>query len=371
MPFDFPPSPAFPANPTEGQIFTPPGGPTYVFRSPVWRTATPGQALTALPRNRFTNGAMQISQENGNTASPAAAAGTWYAADQWLAAWQLTGTAYAWRAATAAASSGYMIRLTIGTATPSLAAGAYIQYVQNIEGTRLADFKWGTVSAKRAVLRFMAHATVAGTYCVTIRNAVADRSFLAPFTLVANTWTTITIAVLGDITGTWPTDNTTGMSVGFGLATGATYGGGVAGWQAGNKLQIAGNTNGAATAGAIFSFADVGLYLDPDNTGKPPPWEMRDEAEELQACQRYWWRTGNVVQTMARAYDVANGLGVNVYHPTPMRIPPAASTSAVTVDHTATPSAPNSDTTRTAIVVRRTASDMVYGVFHLVCNARM
>ena len=40
-------------------------------------------------------------------------------------------------------------------------------------------------------------------------------------------------------------------------------------------------TNGMAGAGNVFELFDVGLYLDPDNTGLPPKWQMPDEAEEL------------------------------------------------------------------------------------------
>ena len=55
----------FPATPTENQVFTPPGGPTYVYRAPVWTQASAGSITppTAQTRNRICNGAMQISQE--------------------------------------------------------------------------------------------------------------------------------------------------------------------------------------------------------------------------------------------------------------------------------------------------------------------
>ena len=71
MPFDFP------SSPTAGQIFTPPGGPTYRLAESALAGA---QRATAETRSRIVNGAMQISQENGNTAGPAAAISS---ADQW------------------------------------------------------------------------------------------------------------------------------------------------------------------------------------------------------------------------------------------------------------------------------------------------
>ena len=56
----------------------------------------------------------------------------------------------------------------------------------------------------------------------------------------------------------------------------------------GTCFGTASNTNGMATGGAVFELFDVGLYLDPNATGVPPPWQMPDEAQELAACQRYW-----------------------------------------------------------------------------------
>ena len=43
-----------------------------------------------------------------------------------------------------------------------------------------------------------------------------------------------------------------------------------------------------ATAAAVFELFDVGLYLDLDNTGVAPKWEMPDPNTELLACRRYF-----------------------------------------------------------------------------------
>ena len=72
----------FPSSPSEGQTYTDAvSGAQYVFKSPVWMQVSAAQIkATALPRNRIVNGAMQISQENGNTAGLLTA---YYPADQW------------------------------------------------------------------------------------------------------------------------------------------------------------------------------------------------------------------------------------------------------------------------------------------------
>jgi hypothetical protein len=130
-----------------------------------------------------------------------------------------------------------------------------------------------------------------GTYSIALTNGVAvNRTYLANFTISAgqaNTDTVQTFVIPGDTTGTWPNDSNTGMYLTITAAAGTTFQG-VAGWNAGNLMRTAANTNGMATAGNIFELFDVGLYLDPLATGVPPAWQMPDEAQELIACKRYW-----------------------------------------------------------------------------------
>jgi hypothetical protein len=183
------------------------------------------------------------------------------------------------------------------TPKPSLAVGDYFLLRQSVEGIRVSDFQYGTASAKQSVLRFWARGTLAGTYSVSIRNAADDRSFLAPFTITANTWTEVSIVVPGDTTGTWTKDTTRGLAVDFCFACGTNLLG-VAGWQSGTKQGMTGITNGVATANTFY-IADVGLHLDPTNTGKAPAWVMPDEAQELAACQRYFYKPTCFVPTSA------------------------------------------------------------------------
>jgi hypothetical protein len=137
------------------------------------------------------------------------------------------------------------------------------------------------------MLRFWFKSDVAGkTFYAALRNGAPDRTYLTTFTVATTGWERIAITVPGDTTGTWATDTGRGLHFTITVACGTDLHG-VAGWQAGNKLALAGaNSNGGTTLSLFL--ADVGLYLDPLNTGIAPPWQMPDEAEELRACQRYW-----------------------------------------------------------------------------------
>lgn len=239
-------------------------------------------------RNRIVNPAMQITQENGNTAGTTNA---FYVADQWsMEKVHSAGTMTAQRVQSVTPNgSKDRFRITITSADASLAAGEFLVFQQRIEGLAIADFGYGLSSAEQTILRF-GFKGPAGTYAVSLRNSALDRSYIALFTITggqANTDTEQIIVIPGDTTGTWLSDTGVGIRLMITLACGSTYQG-AAGWQAGSIFGTSAVSNGMGTGGAVFELFDVGLYLDPLLTGIPPRWELPDYAEELLACQRYF-----------------------------------------------------------------------------------
>jgi hypothetical protein len=355
----------FPNAPTQGQLFQPPGGPNYVYSNGVWTASTGQRAMisdtppsgavagdlwwesdsgnlyvyyndgdssqwvqcntpglnqpvkTAEEYNRIVNGAMQHSQENGNTLGTT---DNYFSADQWSLRFAgLTGISIQ-RAL--GANNQYQIYLSCNTAKPSLAAGDTLYFEHKIEGARIADLAWGTAGAMQAVLRFEVYVTLAGTYSVAIRNVPATQSWLATFTVsTINQWTPVTLTVPGATAGTWTTDSSAGLNLTFGFAIGSTFLG-AAGWSAGNFLGVTGMTNGVATATQTFYLRRVGLYADPNATGVAPPWVTPDYASELAACQRYWQQSYNIF-----AGSVTSGSAYYLGYPLrpSLRISPALS----------------------------------------------
>jgi hypothetical protein len=373
----------FPNAPTSGQTYEPVGGPVFVWDGTAWKSQTQGVPVTvhvgdsppaspalgqlwwesdsgnlfiwyadgdsaqwvqvsgmpktepptALARNRIVNGAMQISQENGDTASSGAAGNpAYYPADQWSGRWGISpGSMNCARwAGPIGVNGSAVIYMNVLTAKASLAAGDYVVFTTNIEGKRVADFQWGTAWAKAVVLRFTMQAPVSGTYSARVANAAANRSFVAQFPLVAGVPSTVIIPIPGDTTGTWLKDTGLGLSIDFVLGVGSTYTG-TTGWQAGNVYAGPGQANGVSATGQ-FHIYDVGLYLDPDNTGLPPKWQMPDEAEELRACQRYFWRWDSSESAFTvlgiGQYLTATAFLTPVTNPVKMRGAPAVSFSA-------------------------------------------
>jgi hypothetical protein len=280
----------FPSSPTAGQEFTPPGGPTYVWQSPRWIAKS---GATAETFNRIVNPAMQISQQNGTTAGTT---NFYYAADQWLSVFTTTGALafFKYTSFTSPYGSTNRIILQVGAIDTSIASGEYVTVAQGVEGIRVADFGWGTASAKQVVLRFGVRSTMAGTFGGSIRNTANTYAYPFSYTISAGEVSVdkyVTIVIPGATAGAWPTDTGKSFDLFFALACGTGSTSPAGAWASGSggfALAPTGITNGMATVNTQLHIFDVGLYRDPLNTGVAPPWVMPDYAQELAACKRYW-----------------------------------------------------------------------------------
>src|SRR4029077_4283970 len=276
------------------------------------------------------NPAMQVSQENGNTAGTAIA---YYAADQW-SFWQSGGGAYSFQRVQVTTPKGSRdrLRLTVTTADAVLDSTDLLQMFTYIEGVRIADLLWSAAQAKQIIIRFGFKAP-AGTYALQFLNGASNRSYIALFTISAgqtNVDTEQVFVVPGDVTGTWASDTSKALTLCINVGAGSSLLG-VAGWQAGNIAGAAGMTNGRATLNNTFELFDVGLYADPNNTGLPPAWVTPDYADELARCQRYYSVVSN---TIIAGY---NGAGAAIYQwlpwPQIMRVTPATAFFSFTVNN--------------------------------------
>jgi hypothetical protein len=362
----------FPASPADGTIYAPPGGPQYQYSGGAWRVASSSVPIaTAEARNRVVNPAMQISQENGNTASVLNA---YYPADQWYIGNAGVGQCGAQRLqVTTPRGSRDRLLLASQSVNASLGASAIVYFLQTIEGTRIADFLWGTAQAKPAVLRFGFRAGVAGTYAVSLRTVSGSHSFVAPIVVTAGQVgidVEYTVLIPAPTVGTWSNDNTGSLLLAVSLAVGATFVTPTANvWQAGNFVGLTGMTNGVAANGTAFNLFDVGLYLDPLNTGIAPPWTMPDEAQELLACMRYWQILSPMIVS---GYSI--GAGVNIYasYPAlPMRVTPSVAYASVAYTNAASLRNNSVDSRGLMVVVSASAAGSALATFSANLNARM
>ena len=174
------------------------------------------------------------------------------------------------------------------TATPSSGQGGNI--FTTLEGNSVSQLNWGTSNAKTATLSFYVRANNTGTYCVSLENAdgtigTGSHSFVAEYTInSANTWEEKKIVIPGPTVGTWTTDTSLGIVIGWTLEVGSNFETSTTdAWQSGLKRQTSNQVNWQQTASANFHLTGVQFEI-----GKATPFEHRSFGEELALCQRYF-----------------------------------------------------------------------------------
>ena len=278
-------------------------------------------------RNRFLNGAMMISQENGSTVFTGT--GVYWVVDQIIGYNSSTaGWSCAQVASPTPGGSPNRIRITCTSAKPSVAAGDLVEIESKIEGLRIGDLKFGTSSAKTVTIQFGVKAP-AGTYSVVLTNGASDRSYVAEYVISAgeaNTDVVKSVTIPGDQTGAWAKDNTAGAQIRWGMMAGTTYQQAANAWGTGIVIGSPNQFNLMATAGNVFELFDVDMFEGVSRRA----YQLPEHAIELSMCQRYFWvsnqaqPTGAGVGTLSGVSDPAYGglLMTSISFPVPMRVGP-------------------------------------------------
>ena len=267
-------------------------------------------------RNKIINGAMVIDQRNGG-ASVTPIISVTYSLDRWLAI--------------ASLASKYSVQQNAGSVTPpagftnylgvtslsaySVGATETFAISQRIEGFNIADLGWGTASAKTITISAWVRSSLTGTFGGSLRNSGTNRSYPFTYTIsAANTWEYKTITIEGDTSGTWLTNNGSGLEVIFGLGSGSTRSGTAGAWAGINYTNATGATSIVGTNGATFYFTGVQLEVGDTAT----PFEHRSYGDELARCQRYY-------ATASQYIPHTSVLPTNWFFPVTMRATPTIS----------------------------------------------
>jgi len=251
-----------------------------------------GAGNASIMKNRIINGAMVIDQRN-NGSSVTPTVDNTYTLDRWS-----TGLSQA---------SKFSVQQNAGSVTPpigfsnylgvtslaatSLGAGDYFLLKYTIEGFNTSDLQFGTANAKTITLSFQVYSSLTGTFGGALQNGAQNRSYPFSYSIpVANTWTTISVTIAGDTSGTWVgATNGKGLSVWYGLGTGSTYSGTAGAWATGTYFAPTGATSVVGTNGATFYITGVQLEVGSIATG----FEYRQYGQELALCQRYYENMGS------------------------------------------------------------------------------
>jgi len=278
-------------------------------------------------KNRIINGAMVIDQRNAGASISNNTTGTQYSVDRWLLyGVQASKFTAQQNAGSVTPPEGFTKYLGITSSSAySVAAGDYFIVTQYIEGFNTADLGWGTANAKTVTLSFWVRSSLTGTFGGSIANGGSNRCYPFSYTISsANTWTNISVTIAGDTTGTWATDNTTGVKVFFGLGAGSTYSGTAGSWGSTFYSQTTGSTSVVGTNGATFYI--TGVQLEKGSTATS--FDYRPYGTELALCQRYYYRNApaaasKYLVTTAWANQTTTAFGIFQF-PVTMRTSPSA-----------------------------------------------
>lgn len=280
-------------------------------------------------KNRIINGGMVIDQRNaGASVTPTNGS---YGLDRWsfnaTTASKFTAQQNAGAVTPPAGFANYL-GVTSSSAYSVLSSDIFSIF-QPIEGFNVADLAWGTASAATVTLSFRVYSSLTGTFGGALRNSAANRAY--PFTYsipTANTWTTISVTIAGDTSGTWSTTNGVGINLSFGLGGGSTYSGTAGAWSgAGNYITATGAVSVVGTNGATFYI--TGVQLEKGSTATS--FDYRPYGTELALCQRYTYAVNGVSagDRIGIGYcgstTIAN---LGIYFPVMMRIAPSISGTA-------------------------------------------
>jgi hypothetical protein len=277
-------------------------------------------------KNRIINGDMRIDQRNAGASVTASvtATQTYTSVDRWAyQASQASKFTVQQNAASITPPVGFKNYLGItSSAATSLGSSDYFLINQCIEGFNVADLGWGTANAKTVTLSFQVYSSLTGTFGGSILNSATNRSY--PFTYsisTANTWTSISITIAGDTSGTWLVTNGIGMFISFSLGMGSTYSGTAGAWAGTNYYSATGATSVVGTNGATFYI--TGVQLEKGSTATS--FDYRSYGTELAMCQRYFW----VEPTSSFHPSILDGNNSDypsawVSHPVEMRATPSA-----------------------------------------------
>jgi len=280
-------------------------------------------------RNLVINGAMVISERYGTAVQSPAPSG--YGIDRWATYKSGSGT-FSIQQSTDGPSGFSNSALITVTSNSTPSGGDYYIYSHKIEGYNTAQLDWGTSDAKDVTLSFWVKSSVTGTFSGSFRPSPTSYTYVFEYTVSsANTWEYKSINISGATVGTWNSTNGSGVNILFSLGQGTTYATSTVGsWVSGNFHGSTTETDLIATSSATWQVTGVQLELG----SEPTPFEHRPFGDELQRCQRYYFKHKADSTNDSILGTASNWSTTNVYSyiqfPVQMRDTPSGSYSALT-----------------------------------------
>ena len=234
-------------------------------------------------RNRIINGDMRIDQRNA-AAAVTITTGNQFSVDRFQGITSVSSKYSLQQTTTTAVGFVNSIKaLSLSAYTVGTSEQNFIRH--HVEGLNMGDLNWGTSGAKTVTLSFQVRSSLTGTFGGSIFNYNGSRSYPFSYSIgSADTWTTISLTITGDTTGTWLATNGVGMTIAFTLGTGSGLSGTAGAWMAGYNSSASSTVSILGTSGATLYITGVQLEVGSVAT----PFEHRSYGTELALCQRYY-----------------------------------------------------------------------------------
>ena len=179
-------------------------------------------------------------------------------------------------------------KITVTSADTSLSTGQQSWIRHRVEGNNIAHLNWGSSAAQTVTLSFYVRSSVTGSFSVSLQNLAGNRVYPVLYTIsAANTWERKTITIPGETSGTWGTDNGTGITIYWSFGMASNVQGTPGQWSSSSARTATGETQLIATNGATFYLTGVQLEVG----SKATPFEHESYGQTLAKCQRYYYRS--------------------------------------------------------------------------------
>jgi hypothetical protein len=286
-------------------------------------------------RNRIINGDMRIDQRNAGASVTVNLSQAFYGVDRWISGGITSNGVFTIQQNTSA-PSGFTnsTKVTVTTADSSISTSYTYNFQQRIEGFNTADLGYGTSSAKTITLSFWTRSSLTGTFGGSLQNGAQNYSY--PFTYSissVDTWEYKTITIPGPTSGTWSTDNSSGIIVMFSIGAGSGVKGTSGSWAATQYYSATGAIDLISTLNSTWYVTGVQLEAGTVAT----PFERRSFGQELALCQRYYYRvkrdiSNSRLSTSGFAYASNGAIAVTPF-PVEMRTVPTSVEQSGTASH--------------------------------------
>jgi hypothetical protein len=253
-------------------------------------------------KNKIINGAMLIAQR---TTSAVTTSGS-YPVDRFVVASNANDFTSI-QNTTVPSGSNFLYSVSIQpTSTKTPGAGTYATISQGVEGFNMQGLGWGTASAQPITVSFWVRSSKTGIYSVSTKNADASRAWCQEYTInAANTWEFKSYTITGCPDGSWPINNTRGMTFDFWLSGQNTQTSTIGSWISGNANMSTNQVNFFDNTSNVFYI--TGLQVEVGTVATS--FDYRSYGTELFLCQRYyepfgngWWCSGETTN-----YNVVYG----------------------------------------------------------------